>query len=219
MGVLDLFKKKANNPELAAALLSMMKLGGDVPKEYKREVDKLCKQFPSNNDRALKVIELVGQPDTPEKKSIVFDAYRFTKTEHRKEALDFLEKNITDITNHREKNSGIVSWVGSVKQSNHARRKSFIYAELAKLYEEEYKFKEAEKTYKKAIKYGNYSPHYVGLARVYSKMNELDKAIAVFDDYISSTPPITEEEKRIALIQQKKFEDKKTKGYVYRPRK
>lgn len=99
---------------------------------------------------------------------------------------------------------------------------SRCYAELGRRYERRYLFEEARKAYQRALDLepiGTYSV--ISLGNVLIKMGKIDEAIQLLKDYkktefYKENDDVSKRSIRNRLVE---YQDKKARGYVYKPRK
>lgn len=110
-----------------------------------------------------------------------------------------------------------------------------LFDKLGQAYEGEYEFEKALNCYLKAYNLQPSAPPiYCRLAQIYSKMNNLDMSISIltkakksqyYEPKLSFISPIDKSKhydntfKLVIDSHLKKYEEKKEKGYVYKPRK
>lgn len=173
----------------------------------------------SNNnskiDSLMAAINLCGDPNTPKKLYIVSRCYVMAGAKYRPKAIEYLLKYI-DV--------GAV-WEGTprdniqmddyiINQLDLSR--SMTYCDLGKAYEGEYQFLNALYWYQRALKIDPTStPAVYHIADVYVKMNDIDAGLKFLKEIKKRR---YKDMKLIANEKIKELNEKKTKGYIYKPR-
>lgn len=167
-----------------------------------------------NNDRKqllLAEIDLCKPFDTAASYCIIANAYHFLGAEYRQQTIYYLTKYLAN-----------PEWVPCV-ESDKTRYLAGRWSILGQAYEGEYQLDEALKAYGSELKMSpEYPAAYVHVATVLSKMNRLDEAIAFLKglkttDYYCA-PAFGSCFNTVIDNYLHKFEDKKARGYVYKPR-
>lgn len=173
----------------------------------------------SNNnskiDSLMAAINLCGDPNTPKKLYIVSRCYVMAGAKYRPKAIEYLLKYI-DVG---------AAWEGTprdnIKMDDYvinqlSVNQSEVYCDLGKCYEGEYQFEKALEWYFKALeKFPVSTPPACYIADVYVKMNNIDAGLNFLKE-IKKTG--YKDMKLIANSKIKELNEKKTKGYVYKPR-
>lgn len=170
-----------------------------------------------NNDRKsilLTEVELCKPFETPMSYCVIANAYYFLGAAYRRETIEYMTKYLNN-----------PEWMPHVEyfEDDRARYLSGRWNILGHAYEGEYMFEEALKAYNAEKATTPEQPAaYICIATVLSKMNRLDDAI----DFL-------EEAKKTRYYQEpgfgtcfnttidsylSKFEDRKKRGYTYKPR-
>lgn len=227
MGFLDFFiNKSTNNTELAEQLFNTQILGGDIDKKYKYTVNKILKnctpigeKYPERQHVLLKVIELIGEPQTPKERFLFAKAYAWSRANYRNQAIKYLELYLNN-----ELYSEIVESQGLKEHL------SEMYGYLGKAYIGEYNFDKALCVYEYLIdKFHDIPSAYMGKCEVLVKQNKLNTCYDWLLDckklpYYKFNKKYDEtsyENWFYFTINRllKDVEEKIKKGYKYRPRK
>lgn len=193
-----------NNVELAEQLFSTLELGGKIDPKYQSKINSILSQCKSREEILMKVVDLCGDPTTLKRLYIISKAYVWAGAKYRNQAIKYLEMYI-------EK--------GGLDNANRIG-KSLIYLDLGKAYEGEYKFDMALACYKKAISHNYGTPELCFIAKLYTKMNMLDKGIELLSN--AQKRKIYSSDESFREVVDRELEDlksKKARGYVYKPRK
>lgn len=214
---MGLFNKiKVNqNIELALQICNYYQ-GGVVSPPYTYKVQRLIKKCGSKKDCLMAAINLCGNPITPKQLYIVSTCYVLAGASYRPQAIEFLNKYI---------NVGAV-WEGTPRSNitidgytiNQLKiNKASVYCDLGKAYEGEYQFDNALISYSNSLKCDpSYTPAISYSADIYVKKNLIDSGLNFLKSYRNSP---FKDVRLIASEKTKELKDKKSKGYVYRPRK
>ena len=252
MGLFALFKSKEEKNSQTNFIIEPVKLahylfdtlsgGLEVPANYKEIVSTELKACDINNnglvDRQtllLRIIDLVNEPKTPEQRYLLAMAYSWSHTEYRLKAIEYLNIYLSNeiyegafdriwIPND---NDNPLSWVSPINQ-----HLSTMYCALGDAYLGENLYEEALHAYQKANEFApSYASTYCSIAKVYVHMNELQKALSVFED-AKNTPyysrrqwydKISGKTRDIDFWKsidrgEAQIKEKIQKGYVFRPR-
>lgn len=214
--------KNFSNLELAEAVMCSLLLSFDVNQnglnrssaakpDLQSYVDQIHRECGSQGKIAARAAEIVGEPTTSRGYSIKSWACEWAGASYRPETIKWTLKWIETGCEHSHDDTS--ANLGCTPQQS---RLAAGHERLAKAYEGEYMFEEALSAYQKAWEIRPNACHYINMiARVYTKMNRLDDAISLLKD----TPLIEGETKRMRIEHLKELQEKKAKGYVYRPRK
>lgn len=180
---------------------------------------KYIKSLVNNKQKGQEIISLLSKNDTQAAHYYKARAYQLLGAKFRQDQIDScntLIKSNFDLDEHES---------------------IYILNLLAEAYEGEYLFDEAINTYEKLLKkHKGYSPAQVKIAYIMVKQNRLDDAIAYLKTILKElkskpyyyTDPLTKKKtvhynykKDLTLFAAhiKELEEKKEKGYVYKPRK
>lgn len=201
---------------IAKELLHCMGMFSSVSEQAKPYLDKICNGrtiYESREDIYDVVIELLKDIDDQEARLLLFEAYRGMPASFRPLSIEIGAKIIKDARNKDEETS--YKYLVGIQLY-----KSNMLPEAEKLLSEAYEESPSNYLYCR------------WLAEVYVKMNDLDKALSIlyaykngpyfkprihtytpFEPSVDNTP-ITYINGTIKII-----EDKKARGYVFRPRK
>lgn len=183
MFFLNFFKQKTNNinnVELALQLFETQTLGGDIEPRYKYQVNTILKEctpkgdkFPERQQVLLKVIELIGEPNTPKERFMVAKAYAWSRANYRQQAIKYLELYL---------NNDLYSEIIRTYSANNSYQEglkhhlSEMYGYLGKAYIGEYNFDKALSVYEYMIdKFPDDPPAYMGKCEVLTKQNRLQE--------------------------------------------
>lgn len=78
-----------NNVDLAYDLFSTLGVGGEL--KYPKETERILQSTNSRQDVLNKIIDLVGEPNTPKERYIIAKAYSWSYASLSKEAIKYLE--------------------------------------------------------------------------------------------------------------------------------
>lgn len=196
---------------IAEQLMRSIALGGSVHPNLQSTIDQIRRECGSQGKIAARAADLIAEPSTSREYSIKSLACEWAGASYRQETIKWTLKWIETECEDSLDDS---SWYpGCTPQQS---RLATGYERLAKAYEGEYMFEEALAAYQKAWKIRTNAYHYINMiARVYTKMNRIDDAIAL----LKNTPLIEGELKQSRNEHLKELKEKKAKGYVYKPRK
>lgn len=234
MGLLSIFKNIANsqnsNADLALELFSTLGVGGGNHLSNRAQtILSLCKH---RTDVLKKMIELCPEPKTAKELYIVSTAYVWLGAGYRKEAIEYLLKYIDAGAVWDETPNGFIYLFG-YKENQMSSNIAKVYFDLGQCYEKEYLFEEALSAYEKAADYNKYFAYYiVCIANINVKTGNYISALQVLYDAKNSQYYKVYHYKTIdgknnknddfirsidnAIIE---TENKKQRGYVYKPRK
>lgn len=221
-----------DNTELAQQLFNTQILGMSTSKKYQHHVNKILKQctpkgdkYPERQQVLLKVIELIGEPNTSKERFIVAKAYAWSRADYRKQAIKYLNLYLNNELYNEAINTN--NFPSSQALQYHL---SEMYGYLGKAYIGEYEFEKALSTYEYIInKFPNDSFAYIGKCEVLIKQNKLlecrdwllqSQKLPFYK--LNKTNGKTEEENHFHFTLNrllKDVENKINKGYIYRPRK
>lgn len=166
-------------------------------------------------DALLAAIGLCGIPETSKQLYIISNCYLMLGAQFRTQAIIYLLQYI---------DAGAV-WEGTprcdINIDGHIinqldLNRSSTYCELGKAYEGEYQFSNALYWYQQALKINpTSSPAVCYIADVYVKMNDIDAGLRFLRDVKKSA---YKDIKLIAGDKIKELREKKSNGYVYKPR-
>lgn len=173
----------------------------------------------SNNnskiDSLLAAINLCGEPNTPKKLYIVSRCYVMAGAKYRPKAIEYLLKYI-DIGAVWEGTPRDFVVIDGLRINQLDLNRATVYCDLGKAYEGEYQFIDALNWYHKSIDIDPTCSQAVSyIADCYVKMNSIDDGL-IFLKGIKKTG--CKDMKLIANSKIKELNEKKAKGYVYKPR-
>lgn len=201
---------------ISSELLRSIGMGHSVSKGVKPYLDSICNGrsiYDSKDDIYDYIVEILKEINSQEARILLFEAFKNMPVSHRSDLFQIGN----EIINHARNNSELLS----------------SKYQLGLQYYKNNKLLEAEKLLSEAYEGNLSNPLYCRwLAEVYVKMNNLDKALSIlyaykngpyfkpiihthgpFEPSVDNTP-ITYINGSI-----KRIEDKKARGYVFRPRK
>ncbi|MBQ3006789.1 MAG: hypothetical protein IJD78_04420 [Clostridia bacterium] len=202
-----------------------MSLGaGFVDPEYKRAIEKQKEYYPTRNDMLFKIIDLIGYPETVKEKYTFAYAYYWLGSKYCTQAITHLCEYIKSGC-LPDNGKRYVPEFDLYIESKH--NLASAYHDLGVSCERNYQFEEAMKCYIKAARMQPfYSHHYVVIARLCAKLNDLDRGIRILtkvaesnEFYQLSKRTETHSFKKAIDFELKDLLNKKEQGYVYRPRK
>lgn len=211
------------NSELAYNLF--MSLGvGTVDSEYIDAVMYQKSFCNSREDELFRIINLIGYPETVKEKYTFAYAYYWLGSKYCTQAITFLCEYIKSGC-LPDKGKRYVPEFDMYVESKH--NLACAYHDLGVSCERNYQFEDAMKCYIKAAKLQPYySHHYVFIARLCAKLNNLDRGIRILTKVIESNEYYqkskfteTHDFKNAIEIELRDLINKKERGYVYRPRK
>lgn len=180
--VKERFKPKNNNIDLAEKLLGNLSLGNANDSD-KKQIDAILKQCPTRQDVLNKVIELCGDPVTPRQRYIIAQAYAWSKTEFRRQAIIHIEQYLSnplyeDAYKNHHHTFAYKQFTLNEEKNIHL---SEMYSYLGKGYEGEYEFDKALLCYKKEQEFAPYWPSpYCHICEVLIKQNKLNEAMETY---------------------------------------
>lgn len=231
--VKKVFGIKKNDPDLAYALISS--LGLSSKDHISRKAQKIISICKTQKDVLLKAIELCGNGDTPQQRYVKAYAYSHLGASYRPQAINSIELYLSGPYFEKNMVGHHVIFGQTMSQENEIKiHKEIMFEWLASAYEGEYEFEQAYKYFTEAYDLVPfYSTALVGAARVLIKMNKLDNAIALLEK-AKQNQYYQPRQYKLAFNNKEYFDDafkkivdseladaieKKSKGYVYRPRK
>lgn len=230
----SLFKPSSEKRlELAEAVFDCLKLHtGGIDNKLRQKARIIVEKAKNRQEVLDKVIELCQGIESQKAYYLIGTAYVWKGAKYRKQAITYLEKYLASPVEIKkafyEREGRMVDGFSSGVQL------SYVYSDLAKCYEGDYIFDKALKYYKKALDLDYSVPStYIHVAKLYVKMNDLDKAIELLEKAKKSkyykpkkvTMPLdgkTYYDDTFKKVIDNYLEDlkkKKEKGYIYRPRK
>jgi tetratricopeptide (TPR) repeat protein len=224
-----LFKSKnESNLELASDLLKAFSL--DYQPTTKKAI-KFIKSITNKKEIADKIISLCIEIDASKAYHYIASAYEFKGTKFRSKVIEFLNKFLQnpifdDVNKHYSVQQFYNITTNEVELSN-------VYENLGTAYEGEYDFKKALTCYSKSYEINPYDARiYCHLAKIYSKMQDLDKSITLLKEAMYSNcytvlkwtnvkgEKCTDSTFSTVIDSQiKYYEGKKDRGYIYKPLK
>jgi tetratricopeptide (TPR) repeat protein len=226
MGLLNIFKTRIDNIELAEELLKTLSVGFNVNPKYSKEIKKIEKEnidiktgFPDRQKILLKVISLIDATDTPQKRFLLAKAYAWSKVEYREKSIEYLELYLNNDV-----------YVNQYSQETNNRNLFDMYNFLCKAYLGTYNFEKALNVAEKTLNIDKSNPiGYQLKTEVLIKTNKLIEAKEWLECQKKS--PYYKFNKKYLETSSENFffftinrllndiEEKIKKGYVYRPRK
>lgn len=224
----NIFKnKKEDNLRLASELLEYFSL---TTKQFSKESMKIIKHAKNKDDILDKAIELCVNAKEPAAYLNIAEAYRLKGTKYRSEAIKYYNKFLENPVFMKTNKKYAIQAYQNITTEN--IELSNVYMNLGNAYEGQYDFEKALKMYKESQKIDPSNQIiYCCIARVYSKMNKLDESINILRKAKSSKyykinattilNKVYKDDTFAKVIDSylKDYEDKKERGYIYRPRK
>ena len=202
-----------------------MSLGvGTVDPRYYDDVEKQRVLYKTRNDILFRIIDLIGYPETVKEKYTFAYAYYWLGAKYRAQAITYLCMYIKSGCLPDEGERYIPEFNLHIDSQNNL---ACAYHDLGVSCEENYQFEDAMKCYIKAAKMQPYyAHHYIFIARLCVKLNDIDRGIRILDKVISSNEYYRKSKHtkgksfKTAIDSEKEsLTAKKECGYVYRPRK
>lgn len=210
-----------NDIDIAYNIFSTLGLGGKpLSQPEKRQVEFYTKDCCSRQDVLDIIIRMCGNPDTPKQRYLLAMAYAWSNKEYREKAIYYINLYL---------DNGLYNINNEYQRFTHL---SQMYNELANKYEQTYQFEKALKCYKVS---NDYHLKYlieskkdsldtswneclkINEASVLVKMNKIDEAISLLKDNKNN---LKNKENIICINNKiKELQEKKKKGYIYKPRK
>ena len=204
-------KKCIENLEFAEQIMNGLQLGHSPSRAYMQRVEKFLEQQKSQQIAAQEVAKLCGTPFSAKGYYIKAFACSWSGAKYRQETIKWTKKWIEADFTYPDMPKWQYGDCGPYES-----RASQAWEWLAKAYEGEHMFDEALNAYQTAWKIRPNGFHFINLiARVYTKMNRLDDAIALLE----STPMMEDEPQELREYNLNELYAKKERGYVFRPRK
>lgn len=229
---MGLFKfNKNTNTDIALELFGTLGSGGNT--QLSKSAKNILSRCNHRTDVLKEMINLCPNPTTQKELYIVSTAYVWLGAGYRKQAIEFLTKYINVGAYWEGTPNQFVNLYGfdiDQKKANIA----YVYENLGMSYEGEYMFQEAFDAYKKAYELcPYYSIGIVKMANIYVKMNTIDNALKLLKEakksqyykkYIWKDNVLGTTYKNDDFVKSidraiKDIQEKKLKGYVYRPRR
>lgn len=224
-----LFKSKdESNLELASDLLKAFSLEHEPTT---KKAIKFIKKVTNKKEIADKIISLCIEIDASKAYHYIASAYEFKGTKFRSKVIEFLNKflqnPIFDDDDEHYKTQQFYNI------TNEEIELSNVYENLGTAYEGEADFENALTYYLKSYEINPYDVRiYCRLAKIYSKMHDLDKSInllneAMYSSYYTVLKWTNTAGERctdntfstVIDSQIKYYEGKKNRGYIYKPLK
>jgi len=210
------------NVDLAYALFMSLSVGGSSKYfKYKEQVENILSIIKDRQEVLLKVIELAGSPNTPKQRRIIAEAYAWSRSQYRKEAIKYIELYLnSELYYEYIPGAHITSdYREATKQDVENAHKVEMLMYLGKAYEGEYDFDKALECFTKQAEIIPYwASIYCNIAKILTKQNKLNEAVQVLEK-----AKIIErmDETNIKVLDSRIYELKQKikKGYVYKPRK
>ncbi|MDD8049051.1 MAG: tetratricopeptide repeat protein [Thomasclavelia sp.] len=211
-----------NDIEIADALFSSLNIGVGI--EISKEAQKILATCNSRQDVLDRIIELASKHDTPRSRKLLALSYAWKGATYRKEAIEALNNYINNELDESEFRNMFIPGTtifASISEEAKNRHLSDMYNFLGKCYEGEYEFDKALETFQKSHELApEYIHNVLNVARVYSKLNDIDKSIEMLEQYKRTTWYLNDESNReVTNNYLSEYKGKKERGYVYRPRK
>lgn len=218
MSIFNKFKvnKNANNNIELALQVCNYYHGGLVSPSYTYQVQRFINRYGSKKDSLIAAINLCGNPITPKQLYIVSTCYVLAGASYRPQAIEFLNKyiNVGAVWEGTPRSNIIIDGY-TINQLN--INKASVYCDLGKAYEGEYQLDDALMSYFHSLKCDpSYTPAISYSADVYVKKNLIDSGLNFLKNFRKSP---FKDVRLIASEKTKELKDKKSKGYVYKPRK
>ncbi len=218
--------KLTDNPNLALNIFHTLSVGYNSSFLEKILIKYILKDCKDRQDILNKVIEVCGEPNTPQKRYIYAITYAWSNKEYRNKAIHYLELYL----NNELWEESFIHKFRNINDTFEIQKKDHIYdltKYLAEIYEKEYQFNEALKNYEKMIKLDPYLPFgYNGKISIMIKKNKIDEAIQYLkvikkSKYYCKNNNYYPNNWLMASIDDllKKCKNLKEKDYVYKPRK
>lgn len=209
--------------ELAYYLFESLQLGAAVNPQYEKEIQKLKSECKNFREMLFRVINLIGYPETVKEKYTYAYAYYWLGAEYRPQAINaFVEYIRSGCLPDVEKR--YIPEFDFYANCRHNRASAFH--DLGVCFEKEYQFENAMRCYSKALKTEPfYECHYIFIARLYAKMNNLSEGISFMTDvqktnkYYRMSHNTNGTFAKAIDIELEELISKKERSYVYRPRK
>lgn len=197
MGIFN-FKKVIDNVELAYEIFNFnedAKCSYEVKKILK-ELTRQGENYPDRQDVFLKVIDMIGEPQTSKEKYIVAEAYLQSRYPFKLKGIEYGNKYInSELWNYK-----YIKVPKNVEDTIINRKNidiSHFLHEIGIIYESEYKLDEALKCYDKEIELTPFfQSGYIDKSKVLVKLNKKEEALELLKGTRSSkyyTPYSTKE--------------------------
>ncbi len=176
--------KRNYNTELAEQLFNTQILGGTINKKYQFKVSKILKectppkkQYPERQQVLLKVIELIGEPQTPKERFLIAKAYAWSRVQYRDQAIYYLELYLSNPL-WEETYLHIRHNINNTIETEKNYHLNEMFSYLAKAYEGKYDFDKALQIYEYLISiFPEHPSAYRGKANILIKQNKLDECL------------------------------------------
>lgn len=217
-----------SNIELAEQLFETLSVFAPKESQYKYEVDKILKTCNSKEEILHKVIELCGDSTDPRYLSLLSKVYVWAGANYRQQAIDCLKKYIS-VGVYIDNSDDV--FAGPIRVYRKNLYLAEAYDNLGKCFEGEYLFDEAFDCFKQAHAI---APAFYGvlpIARILLKKGSIDCALDVLRSERNSpfyNDRVGLDKFGLKTIYQgqhigientiEEYENKKKKGYVYKPR-
>lgn len=205
------WKKENEGVEVALAVMEELSLGGFADPKYKAKAQEIIKKYKSQGKIAAAAAELCGEPTDSRALYIKSWAYSWAGAAHRKDTIKWTLKWLDTGCAHSDDDTSYYSNCTPL-QSRFVK----AYERLADAYEGEYLFEEAINARKKSLQIDQTRIHnYIGISGLLTKLNRIDDGISV----LKSAQITDVSDIRLIRCHIAELEEKKARGYVYKPRK
>lgn len=181
--LLNYFKKSnINNIDLAEQLFNTQILGNNINPKYNDKINTILdecilqgEQYPDRQAVLLKVIQLIGEPQTAKERYLVAKFYAWSKVQYREKAIHYLELYLnnnlyTEAYIHNFRN---INDTPEIRKLYHLDE---MYCYLAKAYEGTYQLDKALNIYEYLISIFPGDPTaYTGKTNILIKQNKLNQ--------------------------------------------
>lgn len=212
-------QKPCNNTLIAYYMFTQESLGMPLPTGQMGEIVKAERaSLPDRIPRLAYIASLCEGDSTPLALYTRSYAYVWAGARYRKQAIDALTEYIACNEIPDELPDGTIG-VGTKRVPQRIMHMAWNHMELAQVYEGEHMFENAYESYCTALKIcPSLSPAAIKRSEVLVKLGRMDDAIRELKEY-SESKEYDEQFASGILSHIKKLEEKKKKGYAYKPRK